>query len=281
MKYLFFFSLILFSENKNNDLVREDFFNTKINWTKMEMNLKISEKIPRVIIDVYDKDYGKENTAYNISEARNKTLILAREKIKIQFARSIENLILSDEGLFKDKINSSLDFRERFNEFYQNDNYEFKVKYVQDNVLLDSSLKLLGKNGLISYIDFKYNTEIFPEFLEKKNFSTYSGLILDARHLNFEPSLFPKILTDKGLEIYSNLFVDKNSVIEKGMVLYLKDPKVAMLHKRVNENPYFLLALNVIDKVNLSISTNDAIKILSNEETKKNLKKCKVIILVK
>lgn len=281
MKYFFFFCLILYSEKNKSEIIREDFFHTKINWTKMEMNLKVSEKIPRVIIDVNDKDYGKENTAYNISEARNKTLILAREKIKIHFSRSIENLILNDEGLIKDKINSNADFRERFNEYYLNDNFEFKVKYIQDKVQLDSSLKLLGKNGLISFILMNYNSEIFPEFLEKKNFSSYTGLILDARHLEFEPSLFPEILTDKGLEIYSHLYVERNSVIEKGLVQYLKDPKEALLHSRVGENPYYVLAINTIDKVNLTVSTKEAIKILSNNETKKNLKKCKVIILVK
>ena len=65
--------------------------------------------------------------------------------------------------------------------------------------------------------------------------------------------------------------------------MYMSDPVQAMKDKRVGENPYFILATNVTgkNKTKLTIPTKEAMKILSSKETKKNLKKCKVIILLR
>lgn len=38
----------------------------------------------------------------------------------------------------------------------------------------------------------------------------YSGLIVDAQGLEFEPILYPTIVGEQGKEIYSSLFVSKN-----------------------------------------------------------------------
>lgn len=282
MKMIIVFLLFVWS-NFASDIVHLDFFGTNVNWSKMEISIKVSEKIPRVIIDNSDPEYGKDNTAFNLSEARNKTLILAKEKIKIHFARSIESLPLNDEFTIKEALEKNLTFRERYNQFFIKESGEFKVRFVQDQVHLVSSLSLLGQNGLISYLDLPSSKETFPEFLEKKTFAKYSGLILDARHLDFKPSLFPKILTDKGLEIYSAALIDRNFIINNGLVLYEKDPKKAILNSRIGQDSHFLVAINVVgkNKNNLTITTEDAIKLLSNKNTIDNLKKCKVIILVK
>ena len=77
MKRILIVILIIFLNwngfaNEKSQLLIKDFFGTVVNWTKLQISLDVSEKLPRVIIDVNDSEYGKENTAYNISEARNK-----------------------------------------------------------------------------------------------------------------------------------------------------------------------------------------------------------------
>ena len=69
--------------NDKSQLIMKDFFDTVVNWSTLQISLNVSQKLPRVIIDSEDSEYGKENTAYNISEARNKSLLKAKEKIKI------------------------------------------------------------------------------------------------------------------------------------------------------------------------------------------------------
>ncbi|MBK8394045.1 MAG: hypothetical protein IPL26_02215 [Leptospiraceae bacterium] len=269
--------------NEKSQYITKDFFDTVVNWSLLQISLNVSETLPRVIIDTEDSEYGKENTAYNISEARNKSLLGAKEKIKIHFVRSIESLQLNEEYTILEKVNKDEKFRERFNNFFLNESSEIKVKYVQDEVHVESLTKLLGATGLLNYLDIQYDTEVFPEFQEKPLTEAYTGLIIDARHLEVNPSLFPKILTDKGLEIYSASFVNKNYSIDNGFVMYMSDPVKAMKHKRVGLNPYFVVATNVTgkNKTKISIPTKEAMKILSSKETRKNLKKCKVIILLR
>lgn len=269
--------------NEKSHLIIRDFLGTVMNWSKLQISLDVSEKLPRVIIDANDSEYGKENTAYNISEARNKSLLKAKEKIKIHFIRSIESLRLNEDFTILDKVNADEKFRERFNEFFLNESSEIKVKYIQDEVHVESVTRLIGEKGLMNYLNLSYDTEKFPEYPPIPVSEAYSGLIVDARHLEMNPSLFPKILTDKGLEIYSVNLVNKNFAIDNGFVIYSNDPIKAMKDPRVGENPYFIVATNVIgkNKTQVTIPTKEAIKILSSKDTKKNLKKCKVIILLR
>ena len=145
-------------------------------------------------------------------------------------------------------MNTDEKFRERFNNFFLNESSEIKVKYIQDEVHVESRTKLLGSKGLLNYLDIQYDTENFPEFPEKAVTEAYTGLIIDARHLEVNASLFPQVLTDKGLEIYSPSLVNKNFSIDNGFVMYMSDPVQAMKDKRVGENPYFILATNVTGK---------------------------------
>jgi hypothetical protein len=56
-----------------------------------------------------------------------------------------------------------------------------------------------------------------------------------------------------------------------------------MKHTRVGEKPYLIVATNVTgkNKTLFTIPTKEAVKVLATKETRKNLKKCKVIILLR
>jgi hypothetical protein len=290
MKYrvlFFIFSILFFTtevfSNKTNSYKSTDFFGTVIDWTDLQITLPIVEKLPRVIIDNTDIDYGKDGTAFNISEARNKAQQKAREKISLQIVRSIENIRLDENYTMLNMIQTNAFFRERINEYFRNERSELKVAFIKDKVFVDSVVKLKGKDGLLNFLVKEYETEQFPELNnDLVNSVAYSGLIIDARHLDAEPSLFPRIVTDKGLDIYSHHFVYKNHAIDNGLVSFQMDPKIAMAHPRVGKNPYYVLALSVVGnkRTEFSIHTEDAKKILGNQETKNNLKKCNVIILL-
>jgi hypothetical protein len=190
---------------------------------------------------------------------------------------------LNEEFTILERVNQDEKFRERFNEFFLNESSEIKVKYIHDEVKIESLTKLIGSKGLLNYLNIEYDTENFPEFPETPVFETYSGLIVDARHLEANPSLFPRILTDKGLEVYSVSQVNKNSAIDNGFVIYLSDPIKAMKYPRIGNNPYLVVATNAIGKnrTQFIIPTKEASKILSSKDSRKNLKKCKVIILLR
>jgi hypothetical protein len=288
MSKKFYFSIVLFFctlvSIVSLEYVSKDFFGAKINWTAMNVSFMVTEKLPRVIIDTRDLDYGKPGTAFNISEARNKAQVKAREKINLQLVRSIETIRVNDDYTIIQKIQSDVSFRERMNEFFQLEKSELKVNYKKDRITVESVVHLTGQYGLLNFIDLEFGTEKFPELMSEEIVkpSHFTGLVLDARHLDAEPTLFPRITTEKGLEVYSYHYVNKNSVIDYGMVSYQSNPDDALSDKRVGSNPMYILALTTVgkNKTGLSITTEDAKNLLVSKETKNHLKKCSVVILL-
>lgn len=281
---LVFTFCILANSPEALDFVSKDFFGARINWTAMKVSFQITEKLPRVIIDTKDPEYAKPGTAFNISEARNKAQAKARENINLQLVRSIETVRINDEYTINQKVQLDPYFRERINEFFQLENSELKVNYNKDKVTVESVLPITGKYGLLNYIDLEFGTENFPELSTEEIVKPahFTGLVLDARHLDAEPSLFPRITTEKGLEIYSYNLVNKNQVIDKGMVSYQSNPDEAMNDKRVGSNPLYILALTTVgkNKTGYAITTQEAKSLLVSQETKKYLRRCSVIILL-
>ena len=46
--------------NEKSQYITKDFFDTVVNWSLLQISLNVSEKLPRVIIDTEDSEYGKE-----------------------------------------------------------------------------------------------------------------------------------------------------------------------------------------------------------------------------
>ncbi|MCB1157064.1 MAG: hypothetical protein KDK45_06135, partial [Leptospiraceae bacterium] len=45
-----------------------DFFQASVDWSDMKVSASVEEKLPRVVINTRDRDFGKEEVAFNISE---------------------------------------------------------------------------------------------------------------------------------------------------------------------------------------------------------------------
>ncbi|MCB1160642.1 MAG: hypothetical protein KDK45_24290, partial [Leptospiraceae bacterium] len=207
----------------------------------------------------------------------------ARENVKIKLYRLIENLQLDDKYSILDKLHADEKFRINFNQIHTQDVGFYSVSYKNNYATVDSYIPILGKRGIMNFVALEMGTEDFPVFQEAKYPVKYTGLIVDARHLKgAKPSLFPRIKTDDGLDIYSQYLVNRDYAIEQGLALFQIDPMHAMEDKRVGNKPYFVVANSVSGEVktNFSIATVDAVKLLSHPETRKNLKMCKVIILL-
>jgi hypothetical protein len=284
LTYLFIIPFILIQSiyAKDTSYKIKDSQDTIINWTEGNFSITVKERIPRVINDVKDPNYGKPDYAFNVSEARNKSYTKAKDKIQIKLVKSIENLPLDDRSTILEKISTDEKFRERFNQYYLLDTGSIQVKYVEDSVMIRSEVSFWGKNGIMNYIPLYFGKEPFPKFSNSGYPSEYSGLVIDARHLPVKPALLPRITSDKGLDIYSYLMVNKNYAIDKGLVSYQTNPVLAMSDKRVGNKPFFVVAQTVsgANHTNLTIPTVEAIKLLSHPNTINNLRMCRVIILI-
>ncbi|WP_245531991.1 hypothetical protein [Desulfobacter postgatei] len=111
----------------------------------------------------------------------------------------------------------------------------------------------------------------------------YTGLIVDARTLNFEPLLYPTIVSEQGREIYSSVFISREFAVQNGVCAYLCDMDQALASARIGSNPLVIKALRKTgDKIGAIVMSMADAKTL-DRETERHifLKECRVIVVVK
>jgi len=166
---------------------------------------------------------------------------------------------------------------------YYNCDIEIENKKIHQNFLsLKSTLVLRGNNNLISMLYTELGGEDFPEYTDGSPEVEFTGLLIDLRDHQFNPSLFPKIQNEYGADLFNKFMVHPASVQEIGMVGYYSNPKDPNLIKRIGKNPYKLYPIQITgkNKTNIILPYEEGKKILSSSITKRNLKLCKIAILV-
>jgi hypothetical protein len=109
----------------------------------------------------------------------------------------------------------------------------------------------------------------------------YTGLILDARGLKFEPVLYPVIKNEYGDDIYSAAFINREYAVQYGVCKYFCTMEKAAVNERVGKNPLVLKGLRIgEDKNSIILNKSDAEKIEKIIERHSFFKECRVIILL-
>lgn len=110
----------------------------------------------------------------------------------------------------------------------------------------------------------------------------HTGLVIDARALDFEPVLNPAVFSEKGDQIYGSLFISREYAVQFGVVKYLCTMEKALSDQRTGPNPIVLKGLRKgQENENVIIIKNaDAQKVEKAAERHMFLKKCAVIIVL-
>lgn len=110
----------------------------------------------------------------------------------------------------------------------------------------------------------------------------YSGLIVDARGINFIPAMVPVLLDESGKEVYSSAFVSREFAVQQGVCLYLRSAKNLEDSPRVAPNPLMVKGLRTPadNRCHIVISNADASKLHGASAHLRFLKQCRVIIVV-
>ncbi|WDP91195.1 MAG: hypothetical protein HUN04_16430 [Desulfobacter sp.] len=121
-----------------------------------------------------------------------------------------------------------------------------------------------------------------PDATPPSNRILYSGLIVDARGLGFEPILYPTIVGEQGREVYSSLFVSREFAVQYGVVTYSCEMSTALSFRRIGSNPLVFKALRRGgDKTGaLVVSLADAKALEKATERHRFLKECRVVIVL-
>ncbi len=257
---------------------------TVVDWKAGEIRKTIEVKLPKIVFHPDDPDFNREGTAKNLTEARSIAKETAREEIKKYLYRGMENLKLDSNLLLREKIAEDERFREVFQELYEKDPIEIQTKLSGNKLIAVGILTLKGKKGILTHITLPYGSENFPEsFPIQTPADTYTGLIVDARHLNVDPALFSEIRNEDGVGVYSPYFVKKSAVVNFGYIRYLTETREAMREDVSGGKPLFTTALGVSGKLSadLVISNEDAERLLASLKSREALAKGRVIVLLK
>jgi len=125
---------------------------------------------------------------------------------------------------------------------------------------------------------------ILPQNKPEKSSSRekYTGLIIDARGLDFQPVIYPVVMSEQGDEIYSARFISREFAVQKGVCLYACSPDLVPTNQRTGPNPLTIRGLRRGGKKNRSIviSRSDAETIEKSPERHLFMKECRVVILL-
>ncbi|TGL37389.1 hypothetical protein [Leptospira perdikensis] len=260
----------------------KDIYASIVNWTDLVVFSSVKETIPKIVFDEEDPEFSGKNTATSQGKAHSMARKKAREKLRVRLSQRLESILFNADYTVYEYTQVNQQARLRLNSYIGSEKEEYDFQFVKNILEAKASLPLKGKDGIIAQIPLEYGLESVPEFSEEVVPVEFSGLVVDARHLSLKRALFPKIQTDRGLDIYSPVYVKEAYAIETGYIVYKEEQSGKGVEAKVGKNPYFVLALGTAGKnqTDLIIPTDEAAKLLSHPETRKNLTRCRVLILV-
>lgn len=260
----------------------KDIYSSVVNWTEQVIVSSVKETIPKIVFDENDPEFFGKNTATSQGKAHSMARKKAKEKLKVRLSQRLESMLFNADYTIFEYTQVNQQARLRLNSYIGAEKEEYDFQFVKNVLEAKASLPIKGKDGILAHIPMEYGTERVPEFSEDMIPVEFSGLVVDARHLSVKRALFPKIQTDRGLDVYSPFYVKDAYAIETGYIVYREDQNGKTFENKVGKNPYFVLALSTAGKnqTDLVIPTDEAAKFLSHPESRKNITRCRVLILV-
>lgn len=248
---------------------------SSINWTKGVVTAQGRSSI--VIGEKGSPITYYDRTTTTINKARIESYQIARDRALGSIIQTIKSIRVDSDSTLADLIGSNQLTQKKISEAIM---HLFKVKeYPVDFYSTQCEVKIrIG--DLIASIPYEFPSHDFPVRYDTPITTSYSSLIIDGRDLEIKPMLFPSIFTEDGLEIYGRYFVDSRYAARNGLASYCYDEDEAVKLPRAGDRPYYTSALKSFKGCPV-VSERDARRILSSKDTINNLKKCRVIIILR
>jgi hypothetical protein len=114
----------------------------------------------------------------------------------------------------------------------------------------------------------------------KKTAGNFTGLIIDARHLQLIPAMTFDVLDTKGRAVYGIEFTDRQHYLQSGLCAYFNNINYAKGDLHVGTNPIVVKAVRLASgNVDIVISDSDAAKVRGSSYDFR--RECKVIVVSK
>ena len=109
---------------------------------------------------------------------------------------------------------------------------------------------------------------------------TFSGVLVDARHLAVKPSYAPRFLGPASVVVYDLSHFSQRTVISTMPVLWVSDAATEQVAERVGDNPLILVAKSVAGKRDLRFSAVDAMELRDLSATGAPHQRLPIVIVV-
>lgn len=207
--------------------------------------------------------------------AARRNLVDILKQLNIHAGRSVGALAASDDHILAGIEKNAMDAKLIKQSYTSNRS----IEVVLETSIFGGFLQLVLPEEIKSIPTLEI---INPSASPRKNQLEYTGLIIDATAIGFDPVLYPMVLSELGEEIYNALFISREFAVQQGVCRYLCRMDSAEIAKWVGYNPIRVKGLRKGGAGNSSIviSKSDADKIEKIRERHRFMKACQVIILV-
>ena len=108
-----------------------------------------------------------------------------------------------------------------------------------------------------------------------------SGIVVDARHLDVQPSFAPRLLDPDGAVVYELQHLSKEEASVRMPVLWVSDPANVSVVERVGDTPALMVAQTISDSHDLVLSSRDAARLRVLSAGTSLLQRAPVVVVVK
>jgi len=107
-----------------------------------------------------------------------------------------------------------------------------------------------------------------------------TGVLIDARHLSFQPCMAPEVHTDDGAQLVHPGAVRSDVLRVRAPVAYVQDPADPLAIQRAGQHPFFVTAASSKQGCVLTLSPADSQLLSSNPGFAKVVAAAKVVLVV-
>lgn len=113
--------------------------------------------------------------------------------------------------------------------------------------------------------------------------AAYTGLIVDLRGFDFQPSLIIRIFDDFGQELYGPTLVDPQFAIANGICVYTTRLQSALSSKRAGDNPFLVRAGGIRPDTGqgIRLAPHSAEVFLKASQLEAIYQKCRVVLVTR
>lgn len=251
--------------NPNHCITRYE--NGDINWTTGDIIAR-GKASPKG-----NKEFSHESVPGSARTDANRQIINILKQIKINQTLTIEKYASKNDIILAGIEKTARD-AVTIRQYYTSD---LAVEIMVKTSILGGFLQLVLPDNI------RHIPKINPDLNRESNYTEgliLTGMIIDARGLEIEPTLNPVIISDQGHAVYSGEFISREFAVKNGVCKYVCDLNEALNDNRIGENPLVFKAIRKEGKnAAVVISTSDYLLLEKTTERHVFLKECKVIIV--